>query len=990
MSEKKIRVFNTITAQDLQGKGAKTLAIRPNEPANYGQGSLSGRQLQLRFDSLADLVINRYNEMANGISSSDALEYFYLPKIDGDQITLGTGADEKVDLSSFIKKISDKAGDLVVETPYENSTVTTIKSILAQIYTDLQEIYDDYATKAALQQHSSDKDADGKDVTDTHPSIRGLIPAKIDEHNISTVAHSDIRNKIGTDIALHNSDKDADGNVVTTTHPEIRKEIDSDISVHNISTVAHSDIRALIDGIIGTNGTLTQLEKVVNGFLAGAADNTTLDTLKEIVAYIELNRETIDRIIGVNGAEGLLDGKIDKTSIAKDLTTEDDTKVLAASVGKTITEELNKRVLIDAEDPVVRESDLGGYAVESDENPIVRANTLQNYAQTTTADGSVVREKTNNPVIKQDALDRALAGFTGGSSQFSDAFAAELLRLFGTNGTKGLAYYINGLAGMGRAWCCGKGKSTETDITIGYLAEGCSVYAVRDFEETDITSVVIPEGITIIESKAFYKCSSLTQATLPDSLKTIGIRAFEGCDNLEYIHISDIAKWCRIIFDDGVSQPLNNKKCKLCINGIILEDLVIPDNVKEISQLAFYGYQFLKSVVINDVVTELYANTFYNCSNLKSITLGKGINNIVRSPVMPIFDGCSSLENIMVNEENTYYKSIDGNLYERENSAIMQYAVGKKDASFLLPYNVEHIGHDAFHSAKKLMSVRFRGNLHEIGDRAFEGCSNLTTAKIDYGCDITEIPYACFRYSNLKYINIPRSVTRIYGYAFHSCPLTEVYYDGSEDEWNAITINSNNEELNNANIYFASQGLEYVYDDYGICSVVGVGECTNTEIMIPSRDENSDTAVAFLGNITGEDNPDHNATFNYGNNITYLRIPETILGIAKNAFANCETIEKVRIATGISRYAFYNCANLTEVIIEPGVDFISGYAFYGCTALNSIYIPISVTEIGDFAFAHVSNLNIYYEGTQEQWNQIDKAVQWGGYMSGKINYNQRG
>ena len=428
MSEKKIRVFNTITAQDLQGKGAKTLAIRPNEPANYGQGSLSGRQLQLRFDSLADLVINRYNEMANGISSSDALEYFYLPKIDGEQITLGTGEDAKVDLSSFIKKISNTTGDLVVETPYEESVVTTIKSILAKIYSDLQEIYDDYATKTALQQHSADKNADGKDVTDTHPSIRRLIPDKIDEHNIATDSHSDIREKIGDDIDRHNkatgTHKDIRDEIVTNIsthntstdtdiHKDIREKIGTDISTHNTSTTAHSDIRDLINGDNGLSKRLAELEKVVTSFLNDAVDSdNTIENLKEIIAYIELNRSKIDDIIK---ADGLLSQKIDKTSIVTNLTTEDSTKVLAASVGKTITDELSKRVLIVDGDPVVRESGLQGYAVESDQNPIVRATTLQNYAQTTTNDGRVVRETDDNRVARRSEIPN-VSGFITSSA----------------------------------------------------------------------------------------------------------------------------------------------------------------------------------------------------------------------------------------------------------------------------------------------------------------------------------------------------------------------------------------------------------------------------------------------------------------------------------------------------------------------------------------------------------------------------------------------
>ena len=67
----------------------------------------------------------------------------------------------------------------------------------------------------------------------------------------------------------------------------------------------------------------------------------------------------------------------------------------------------------------------------------------------------------------------------------------------------------------------------------------------------NITTCIIKEGTTRIGKNCFRDCKKLESIFIPSSVTSIGEEAFYGCDKLAYVHISDIAAWCKIIFEPG-------------------------------------------------------------------------------------------------------------------------------------------------------------------------------------------------------------------------------------------------------------------------------------------------------------------------------------------------------------------------------------------------------------------------------------------------------
>lgn len=337
-------------------------------------------------------------------------------------------------------------------------------------------------------------------------------------------------------------------------------------------------------------------------------------------------------------------------------------------------------------------------------------------------------------------------------------------------------------------------------------------------------------------------------------------------------------------------------------------------------------------------VTHIANSAFENCDSLTSITIPSSITSIG----FAAFDNCNNLDNITVVTNNPVFKSIDGNLYVQDDSLLMlsKYAVGKTDEVFTFPDNVTMIGSGAFLGCDNLRSVSIPDSVISISERAFEGCRGLTE------------------------VIIQDSVINIGSGIFEGCNnLTKIYYQGTENNWKTINIDSNNSVLTD-NVYYyteirplkegkywhynengeieiwapvvASEGLVYTPNDDGeSCTLTEIGECTDTDIIIPAKHD--------------------------GLKVT---------SIAANAFKNRDNLTSVRISdfvTSIGNSAFYDCGNLTSVTIPSSVTSIGSSAFYWCDKLTSIEIPDSVTSIGNSAFYNCTSL------TEIKYNAIECA-----------------
>ena len=250
---------------------------------------------------------------------------------------------------------------------------------------------------------------------------------------------------------------------------------------------------------------------------------------------------------------------------------------------------------------------------------------------------------------------------------------------------------------------------------------------------------------------------------IPDTVKSVSISAFEHCESLTNIQIGK-----------GVTS-IGNAAFENCS---ALTSITIPDSVSTIGHFAFQYCDSLTDVQIGKGVINIGNNAFSSCNSLSSITIPDNVTSIGYC----VFSSCSSLTGIIVDEANEYYSSDEhGVLFNKDKTVLIQYPCGSKRKSYEIPYGVTTIGSNAFNNCSGLTNVTVGNSVTSIENYAFFDCINL--ASITIGNSVTNIGESVFVYCN---------------------NLKNVYYTGTKEEWEKITIGSSNEPLKNATIHYNS------------------------------------------------------------------------------------------------------------------------------------------------------------------------------------------
>ena len=381
------------------------------------------------------------------------------------------------------------------------------------------------------------------------------------------------------------------------------------------------------------------------------------------------------------------------------------------------------------------------------------------------------------------------------------------------------------------AWASWIADNTEYrgDVRNITISSGVTSIPEKAFRDTCITSVSIPEGVTSIGKNAFYNCASLADVSLPDTLITIDDYAFQSCASIESIDIpasvttinkyafsgcssllsidipngvSTLGEYAFYNCDDlesasipGTVQTIGKDAFLTCHS---LSTVTIEEGVKVIDEWAFFDCPSLTSIDLPDSTTSIRSSAFSGC-NLTTITIPKNVYYVASSFVA----GNRGLTAINVDSDNDAYESMDGVLFTKNGAELTAYPIAKPDTTYTVPSTVTTIKYESFAYTKYLREVTIPASVTTIEDNSFDSCQAL--AKVTINANTTAIESQTFRWCYaLKEVTIPSTVRTIKSAAFMDTALTDVYFGGSEQQWNNISVGGNNEPLTSATKHFAS------------------------------------------------------------------------------------------------------------------------------------------------------------------------------------------
>ena len=505
-----------------------------------------------------------------------------------------------------------------------------------------------------------------------------------------------------------------------------------------------------------------------------------------------------------------------------------------------------------------------------------------------------------------------------------------------------------------------------TNVT---FASGVTHIAADAFKDCSaLMRLELPDTVTHIASQAFYGCSGLAELKLPDSVARIEWGAFEDCTGLTRVAIpgamtyltDNIFGGCtnltEVVIPAGVTHirkyVLNG--CRKLANFIVSPEntayrsvdgvlfskdgasvlwypegrrgaFAIPDGTRRIDSGAFAECVGLTSVTIPDSMEEIGGNAFAECVGLTSVTIPASVIHIERLA----FSGCTGLTNIAVSAENPSYRSVDGILFSKDGTRLIQFPQGRKGAC-VVPDGVKRIGHGAFYNCYLLTSVTLPSSVVNIEKPDFFGFGpnvNMDTPEEMFQEDEEIIYIVPFDGSVLQYCSNLTNITVSAENQFY-CSV------------NGMLLSKDGSKL-----IMCPRGAE------GVCVIpdsvtrIAIGAfvmCRNlTEIFIPDS-------------VTRIDNE----AFCWCDNLMKIKIPESVTHIGFGAFSICTSLAELAIPDGVTRIesdAFSLCDNLTTVAIGANVTQI-GWRAFGGSGLTDITIPDSVTNIGWRAFSGCDNL----------------------------------
>ncbi len=478
-------------------------------------------------------------------------------------------------------------------------------------------------------------------------------------------------------------------------------------------------------------------------------------------------------------------------------------------------------------------------------------------------------------------------------------------------------------------------STDEADVVVPATIDGKKVISVMSGAYSGnpaIESVVVEEGVRLIEHKSFMNCKNLEKVVLPSTLETIGYGAFSECSSLI--------------------------------------DIEIPTGVTLIDDNAFLGCKALGGIVIPDTVETIGESAFAACESFTEITIPASVKAIKEYA----FRGCTSLDEINLSEDGELDIEGKGTFdftawYEAQPEGIMyidSYVIGYKGkinygTELVFKEGAERIGSNTFEDSERIASVVFPDTMKYIGSYTFANCENLTSVK--FSDSITHIGFGAFEdCKNLKNITLPKNIETM-DYSFRSTGVESI-----EIPLSVKNMEGAFSSCRNLTSVIIPKGMAKIgIDTFSYCSAL-------ESVVIPDSitviDGSAFSECSKLKDVTYNGTLDEIGSEVFKDTPWYESSPDSMVYL-NNALLGYNgpnsDLSEVVIKDGttvIADGAFEYIENITDVVFPEGIKVIGDYSFFACS-IDKLVIPETVEYVGNFAFCASKLTSLVIEGNAE-------------------------
>ena len=449
----------------------------------------------------------------------------------------------------------------------------------------------------------------------------------------------------------------------------------------------------------------------------------------------------------------------------------------------------------------------------------------------------------------------------------------------------------------------------------------------------EVKDLTLPTDLVVIESNYLSSYLNLSSITIGKNIKEVHGSAFANCRELENVYYDGtILDWCSIKFQNAKSNPMffaTNFYILQDGQYQLLNDIEIPNNISEIKEFTFAGFDIDK-FTFSSSLNKFGENAFKNATVSDIYYKGKisdwckiEFDNFTSTPV-------NENSNVFMYDANDSYYLIDDTLLIPSDVEIIsdyQFANFSSIDQIILSSNIKNIGKYAFVLKKdikdKIKSLHYNGTISQWMNIVFEG-------RFSNPMELSERIYMLneskeyYEITSLDSIRLSDDVTKLGDYQLAGIQNFEnLYFSNSVKEINENVFGTYDVIIDN--IYFAGSIKDWceidLKDKYTIAY-----DANNIYFM-----ENDEYYLAE----------------------SELIIPSEVEVIKNNQFSGFKKVN--------------------TFVVSENITSIGDNCFANCYGLERIVLPTSLTSIGnDFISGCGSLSGIFYLGTSDSWNQINK------------------